>query len=640
MNNRLYSFATKLNHTQKRAVLLMVDIALIPVVLALTLLLQGIPLGDLGGEMARLVALLAAMMGAGAMVSVALGLPRIKLNAYEHRAMLLTCLFAVTVGLVAALGQPILTNVVLSIGLLATFTMGLIIVAVFTRVVMHQMLISVLHSGQPRQKVLIYGAGQTGVQLATALVQDNAVEPVAFIDDNPVLQNITVMGLPVYAPTRVEEVIKGKEVERVVLAMPSISAPKQARIARQLTELGCEVRSLPSFAALVGEGPLLERTQPVNPGIYLNRSGLEKDMDGLCAIYAGTTVMITGAGGSIGSELCRQVLACRPAHLVLFESNELGLYQIERELLELIDPAHTKITSLLGSVVNETSVRRAISTHDVTIILHAAAYKHVPMVERNQLAGLRNNVLGTRILAEAAQEAGVSHFVLISTDKAVRPTNVMGASKRLAELVIQDLAARADTTHFSMVRFGNVLGSSGSVIPLFEEQIARGGPVTLTHREVSRYFMTVGEAARLVLLAGNYTKGGDVFMLDMGSPVLILKLAKQMIEQAGYSLRDTNNPDGDIEIVITGLRPGEKIREELQVGSDTRATAHPKIRRVLDPALSQIEVATALKGLHSAIEDNNPAAARAILRRWVDGYVPATTTPRLPASTHDSTDIA
>ena len=334
-------------------------------------------------------------------------------------------------------------------------------------------------------------------------------------------------------------------------------------------------------------------------------------------------MLISGAGGSIGSELTRQVMECRPSKIVLYELSELALYQIHQEMLQLSEGSDIDIVPLLGSVTDARQVRRVLQTHKIEVVLHAAAYKHVPLVEFNPLAGLANNVLGTHTLVTEAAEAGVERFVLISSDKAVRPTNIMGASKRLAELVVQDVSGRIAAKKnlvFSIVRFGNVLGSSGSVVPLFQEQLRRGGPLTVTHRDVSRYFMTTQEAVHLVLRAGSMAQGGEVFVLDMGKPVKIEQLARQVIESAGLSVRDSENQDGDIEIEFTGLRPGEKMSEELTLNGALVGTGHKKIFFTVEDRLSEIEVASALRALRHALAASDEDAARALARRWVEGY--------------------
>ena len=332
-------------------------------------------------------------------------------------------------------------------------------------------------------------------------------------------------------------------------------------------------------------------------------------------------IMVTGAGGSIGSELCRQLLDCKPARIVLFEQGELALYQIDRELRGRAAQAGIPVTTRLGSVTNKARVAAVLRDERVEIVLHAAAYKHVPLVEENELEGARNNVMGTQIVAEAAQLANVERFILVSTDKAVRPTNIMGATKRMAELVVQDLASRAQTTRYAMVRFGNVLGSSGSVLPLFQQQIEAGGPVTVTHPEVTRFFMTIPEAARLVLLAGAYARGGDVFVLDMGEPRRIIDIAKQMIYLAGRRVKDPATGEGDIAIEITGLRQGEKLYEELLIDdASLQATPHNKILRAQEARLSQIEVAAMLKELNASIDAGDAERLRALVSTRVDGY--------------------
>jgi FlaA1/EpsC-like NDP-sugar epimerase len=414
--------------------------------------------------------------------------------------------------------------------------------------------------------------------------------------------------------------IKTHAIDRVLLAMPSAPRPRQAQLSRKLEDMGVEVQAVPSFAQLAGRLPLVDQLQPVVPGRFLGREALDAALPDSGTTYAGRRILITGAGGSIGSELCRQLLGRGPAKLVLFEISELALYTIDMELRALLRKQKIEIIPVLGSIADGALLTRVMATHKVQVVLHAAAYKHVPLVEKNPIVGMSNNVLGTQALATAAGAAGVERFILISSDKAVRPQNIMGASKRMAEVVVQDLASRSKgRTVFTMVRFGNVMGSSGSVIPLFQDQIAKGGPVTLTHREVTRFFMTIPEAAKMVLVAGSFASGGDVFVLDMGDPIPIYDLARQMISAAGYAVRDEANPDGDIEIKITGLRPGEKIHEELLIGEGQRTTPHPKILQANEAALSQIEIASALKALRRAIEAADEPALRAVVARWVEG---------------------
>ncbi|MFZ5964161.1 polysaccharide biosynthesis protein [Thalassococcus sp. BH17M4-6] len=611
-----YRIATTLTRAQKQYFFMAIDAAMVIVAMAAALLLNS----RIDLDVATLVGLgplLGLMMGSGLIFSVYLGLPRIKLNAYEMRGILRTALFASAVALTGAAFSGLIAPPV-PFAVFVIFAMIYLVACATWRIVLRQFLLQVYRRGQSRMRVLIYGAGQTGQQLVAALRTDDAVVPVAFIDDNPTLQSLMVAGLPVHAPSQIQDLIHNKAINRVVLAMPSISQSKQARIAHRLRGIGCEVHALPSFAELVGEGELRKRVSPVSLDDLLGRNRLESELPGVSHAYSGRRILITGAGGSIGSELCRQLIACKPECLVLLDHSELALYNIDKDLRELA--SELKIVPVLGSVLDEALMRDLLASHGIDVVLHAAAYKHLPLVECNTIAGMRNNVLGTKVIADAARDAGVERFILVSTDKAVRPTNVMGASKRLAEMVVQDLATRSSGTRFSMVRFGNVLGSSGSVIPLFEEQISRGGPVTLTHGRVTRYFMTISEAARLVLLAGSFARGGDVFVLDMGDPVPIAKLARQMIEGAGYSVKDDDNVDGDIEIQITGLRPGEKLHEELLISPDMLTTPHTKILRAQETYLSELEMANALKDLRRAIGMMDEEAALAVIHRWVERY--------------------
>ncbi|MEZ5911263.1 MAG: nucleoside-diphosphate sugar epimerase/dehydratase [Paracoccaceae bacterium] len=614
-----------MTRSQKRNILLGADVLLAPLALVVTFaLLYNSPMPMTIIE--RAWPIFPALAGAALLASVALGIHRIKLNAYEFSAILKTAVFAALLALVYAVLASVSKSPVPEA---AIILYGLIffLMSVASRYAMLHALLWLLRRGHTSSRVLIYGAGSTGTQLAAALKTHDTIVPVAFLDDNPALHSMTVAGLSVHSPSKLRGIMQSRKVKRVLLAMPSVSQPKQQQIARRLQQMGLEVMAVPSFAQLAGEQTLVDKLTRVQPGSFLGRAELDEELPGGSLHYAGKAILVSGAGGSIGSELCRQILACRPRRLVLFEISELALYTIEKELSALNDYGTTEIVPVLGSVTDSRIVRSVMAQHGIEIVLHAAAYKHVPLVEANPLAGLVNNVLGTRTLADAAHDARVESFLLISTDKAVRPTNVMGASKRLAEIVVQDLARRSDGTVFSMVRFGNVLGSSGSVIPLFKEQIARGGPVTVTHDDVTRFFMTISEAARLVLLAGafgrgNGPRGGDVFVLDMGKPVKIRELASQMIEAAGYSVRDRDNPDGDIEIEITGLRPGEKMHEELLIGEGLLTTPHPKILRAEERSLSELEVANILNNLRSAAASGDEEGAREVLRRWVEGYEP------------------
>ncbi|MDK3074531.1 nucleoside-diphosphate sugar epimerase/dehydratase [Sedimentitalea sp. JM2-8] len=614
----MLNFISALTRKQKAYVFLAIDLALIPLALLFTYTVQALPTAAVE-TLLQTLPILPYLLAAAAALSLWLGLPYIQLKAYEGHAVRLTAILAVglagaaaLLSVLAGLSQPPGTHVI--------FGISYFMAVVITRVLLYQVVNAIYRRAQPRCRVLIYGAGTTGTQLASALRAHEGIDPVAFVDDNTSLQGMTLVGLPVFPPARIRELVTQRQINRVLLAMPSLSQPKQAQIARRLQKMGLEVQALPSFAQLIGEEALIDKLTPVAPQNFLGRKSRAEGLGGACDSYAGRCVLVSGAGGSIGSELCRQVLACQPSRVVLYELSELALYTVHQELLQLTEGTGIDLVPVLGSVTDARQVRKVLAAQGVQVVLHAAAYKHVPLVEANPLAGLANNVFGTQTLAREAAETGVERFILISSDKAVRPTNVMGASKRLAELVVQDLATRHAGTVFTMVRFGNVLGSSGSVVPLFQEQISRGGPVTVTDARVKRFFMTIREAVQLVLKAGSEAKGGEVFVLDMGAPVEIMKLARQVIESAGYTVRDADTPDGDIEIEIIGLRPGEKIEEELTLNSELIGTRYPKIFCAREGALSEIEVAAVIRGLRQALVDGDDDAARAVITRWVEGY--------------------
>ena len=570
------------------------------------------------------LAIMPALLLSSLIFSYWLGVSSIQLKDYEASAIGDTAIFSALVTLTGFLLCRFM-RIPVPDAVYLVFGIYFFVFSVISRAVLLQIVLAVYRLGTTRCRVLIYGAGTTGVQLVLALRSHDQIDPVAFVDDNISLQGQQVARLPVYAPRRIEKLVKDHSINRVLLAIPSQSQPKQAQIARSLQEMGLEVQTLPSFSQLIGEEALVDKLEPVKPNRFLNRHEVRNALGDAIHAYAGKSVLISGAGGSIGSELCRQIIGCRPSRLVLFEMSEVGLYQIHQELSELAKGSGVEIVPVLGTVTNRVQVAKVLAEYEIQVILHAAAYKHVPLVELNPLPGLYNNVIGTQTLALEAASAGVERFLLVSSDKAVRPTNIMGASKRLAELVLQDLASRIPDTgipKFAVVRFGNVLGSSGSVVPLFQDQISRGGPVTVTHPDVARYFMTVQEAVNLVLQVGAIADGGDVYVLDMGKPVLIQNLACQIIESAGYTVRDNNNPDGDIEIEYIGLRPGEKMREELSVTGTLVGTFNKKIFHAIEESLSEIEVAKAVHGLRDAINNQDEDAARAIADRWVEPWDP------------------
>lgn len=563
-------------------------------------------------------ALFPLLMTAGVVITHLLGVPRIKLHSFDAYAMrrlgfaalgLTVC--AMILSYMFDLWAP--RSVPLIFGVLFFVT------AVLMRLLALAVVQSVLGHLGDAVPVAIYGAGAAGIQLASALRQSNEFKPVIFVDDNPALRGLLISGLQVHNPKTLANLVEKGQIARVLLAMPSISASLQSKLLTDLADLECDVHVMPSYEDLVAGKGLTETAAPVAPDALLGRDKVDLDIPDVAKAYAGRVVMVTGAGGSIGSELCRQLLDIKPAHIVLFERSEFELYKIDNELRALAEAVGIKVTTRLGSVVDGRRVAEVLRETGTEIVIHAAAYKHVPLVEENELEGARNNVLGTQIVADAARAAGVERFILISTDKAVRPTNIMGATKRLAELVVQDLQTRSSSTKFSMVRFGNVLGSSGSVLPLFEQQIRRGGPVTVTHPDVTRFFMTIPEAARLVLLAGAYATGGDVFVLDMGKPMKIIDIARRMIELSGRTILEDGT--GDIAIEITGLRPGEKLYEELLIDDDSlRSTPHDKILRAEEAMLSQIEVAAMLRELDRALDAGDARALRKLIEARVDGY--------------------
>jgi FlaA1/EpsC-like NDP-sugar epimerase len=476
------------------------------------------------------------------------------------------------------------------------------------------------------RNIIIFGAGSVGVQMVHTLANDAKMRAIAFVDDDPTLHGRTLNGLRVYSFDMLEGLIKKRKIDDVLLAMSAISPQRKKVLLAKLSLFPVRVRVLPSFAELTGGR--------VNPGDIrdmditdlLGRDVVPPNKALLGANIENKVVMVTGAGGSIGSELCRQIFSQKPAAIVLFELSEYNLYVIERELTasNIGKYAHVRIIPILGNVQSQDHLEQVMRSYSVDTVYHAAAYKHVPMVEHNVVSSLRNNIFGTLNAAQASLNSGVEHFVLVSTDKAVRPTNVMGASKRFAEMILQGLADRdlSSSIHFTIVRFGNVLGSSGSVVPLFKEQIEKGGPVTITDPDITRYFMTIPEAASLVLQAGFMGQSGDVFVLDMGSPIRILDLALQMIKLAGYSRYNDDDGLGDIEVIFTGLRPGEKLFEELLVGDGVTSTDHPLIMSASERHLSWAELEDGLLQMGDLLRGGDVARLRELLIRFVTDYQP------------------
>ena len=480
----------------------------------------------------------------------------------------------------------------------------------------------VLNETLTKIPVAIYGAGESGRQLASVLVRSPTYAPILYLDDDANLQNSIVHGMKVYHPQELPDLIPRYAIKQVLLAMPSASITRRREIIDQLEPLPIHVKTIPSLTDLVSGNSSIDNLQEIDIEELLGRVPVMPDEKLLSANIRYKHVMVTGAGGSIGSELCRQIIRLQPAKVVLFESSEFALYQIERELQEFMQHEHLDIPIIpvLGSVQDRQRVEETLRQYRVQTLYHAAAYKHVPMVECNPIEGIRNNTFGTYYTAQAALNTGVERFVLISTDKAVRPPNVMGASKRLCELVLQGFSQISNKTTFCMVRFGNVLGSSGSVVPLFRRQIREGGPITVTHPDIIRFFMTIPEAAQLVIQAGAMAKGGEVFLLDMGEPVRILDLAKRMIHLSGLQVKNEQNPNGDISVEFSGLRPGEKLYEELLIDSDAEKTAHPRIFKANENCLLWPELEKMLETLQQACEQRNLPQVYSILSDYVQGY--------------------
>lgn len=490
--------------------------------------------------------------------------------------------------------------------------------------------------GLPR--VAIYGAGAAGNQLVAALRMGRVMRPVAFIDDDDSISDRVISGLQVYKPKHIQRMVEATGAQEILLAIPSSNRARRREILGFLEGFPLHVRSVPGFMDLANGRVKVDDIQEVDIADLLGRDAVPAQDELLEHCIKGQCVLVTGAGGSIGSELCRQILALRPTTLLLFEHSEFNLYSILSELEQRVvrESLPIRLLPILGSVRYQSKMLDVMRTWNVTTVYHAAAYKHVPMVEHNIAEGVLNNVIGTLSTAQAALQAGVSNFVLISTDKAVRPTNVMGSTKRLAELTLQALScelapvlfgdktniSRVNKTRFTMVRFGNVLGSSGSVIPLFHKQIKSGGPLTVTHPKITRYFMTIPEAAQLVIQAGSMGQGGDVFVLDMGEPVKIVELAEKMIHLSGLSVRSDRNPHGDIAIEFTGLRPGEKLYEELLIGDNVVATQHPMIMSANEDHLSWEVLKGKLTELLAAVDRDDYTLVRQLLRDTVSGYSP------------------
>ena len=473
-------------------------------------------------------------------------------------------------------------------------------------------------SSSNKINVAVYGAGTAGIQICMALQNGNEYNPIALFDDDKNKWDSTIRGINVYNPIYLNKIVKANNIHQILLAIPSASNSRRREIIDMIEPLSIQIKTLPGMSELISGQVTINDIKEVEIEDLLGREQIPANITLLQKNILGKVVLVTGAGGSIGSELSRQIAALNPKLLILFDSSEFALYTIERQL-KIHFPNIPQI-DILGSITDESLVDSVIKNYKVNTIYHAAAYKHVPIVEFNPISGIKNNVLGTYIVASLAMKYKVDTMVLISTDKAVRPTNIMGASKRLAEMILQAFNSKNSHTIFTMVRFGNVLGSSGSVVPLFREQIKNGGPLTVTHPKIIRFFMTIPEAVQLVIQASNMAKGGDVFVLDMGEPVKIVDLAIRMIHLSGFTLKTTTNPDGDIEIKYTGLRPGEKLFEELLIGNNPSKTEHPRIMKASEAFLDYDTLEQHITNLRQSILKHHTESVIHILKELVTDY--------------------
>ena len=567
-------------------------------------------------------------------IFIRLGLYRAVIRFIDHKIVYVVVIgVTISVALLLSLAAFTTHLIGLSRGVFGIYWVSAILYVTASRFVARSYFVHASGTGGGTP-VAIYGAGGAGNQLASALNNTSDFRPVAFIDDKKELQGATIGGIKVYPFDALPELIANRGIKEILLAMPSLNRTQQKRILERLQPLKMKIKVTPPLKDLInGKGALrLQDVREIEIEDLLGRDQVEPDPRLIAACITGKSVMVSGAGGSIGAELCRQILRQKPDRLILLEMSEFALYAIEQELRLLQKKLNSTVELMpfLGSVLEEEKCQRIMRTFSVDTVYHAAAYKHVPLVEHNPIEGIRNNVFGTLSSARAAMVTGVKNFVLISTDKAVRPTNVMGATKRLSELILQALSKQQHEkllhpqshTRFCMVRFGNVLGSSGSVVPLFRKQIMAGGPITLTHPEITRYFMTIPEAAQLVLQAGSMAEGGDVFVLDMGEPVKIMDLAKQMVRLSGLELKSERTPEGTIELHHVGLRPGEKLYEELLIGDNVEGTDHPLIMRAQEAEIPWPELHALLQELERACDRFDFEEIRALLRRAVGGYAP------------------
>jgi FlaA1/EpsC-like NDP-sugar epimerase len=618
-NRSLWERLLSLPRPTKQAILVFTDSALLCAALWAALSLHGSTAASLSSVLttAALVAI-----AAGLPVFIAFGLYRAITRYIAPHAAIGVATGAGAAGAALFVYSRSAESIELPISAVLIFVALATLLVGGSRMLMRQV---ALLSQRRGARVLIYGAGDAGARLAAALRAAQSHNPVAFVDDDRALIGKIVLGLRVHDPSELTTLIGTERIEQVLLALPSAARRERQTVLERIQGLGLPVQTVPDITDILSGVARVEDIRAVDVSDLLGRDAVPPDQELFDACIRGKVVLITGAGGSIGSELCRQIVRQAPRRVLLLEMSELALYEIDRELRSIMqrECIHVDLVPLLGNAHHKYRVKEIFQTFNVQTVYHAAAYKHVPIVEQNIVEGLHNNIFSTWHTAEVALESKVDTFVLISTDKAVNPTNVMGATKRFAEMVLQGLQERSTHTRFCMVRFGNVLESSGSVVPLFREQIRAGGPVTVTHPDVIRYFMTIPEAAQLVIQAGAMAVGGDVFVLDMGKPIKIADLARRMIQLSGYTVRDERNPDGDIEVRFTGLRPAEKLFEELLIGKNVTGTQHPMIMRAVEHALPWEQTETYLNDLLACARKFDCGHALQILSSAVVEYRPA-----------------
>jgi FlaA1/EpsC-like NDP-sugar epimerase len=621
IKTKLKNHLTNRSRTEKRLILIMADFILLPFSLWLAFSIRQtdfyIPDGN-----AWLAILLAPVIALP--IFIRSGMYRAILR-YLRRRFFTSVLVATALSAMLWAGISFFTGLVEDVFPVVLFY-WLISFALISGIrLFSQSLLYSKKSDSNARKVLIYGAGSSGVQLAPVLASQPGFDVKGFIDDDISLKGWSILGLPVMNFDQAKSLLDNN-LDEVILAMPSANISRRQEIINTLAPYPIKVRTLPALIDIASGKIKAADIRDIDIDDLLGRQPVAPDANLLPANIHGKTVMVTGSGGSIGSELCRQIIKLAPKKLVLFELSEFALYNIEQELQALIDENHYQVDliKILGSVANKQLLDNVFKQWGIQTIYHAAAYKHVPLVEENPASGISNNIFGTKLLAETASAYHVETFILISTDKAVRPTNVMGCTKRVAEMMLQALTAnkKDNKTIFSMVRFGNVLGSSGSVVPKFREQIAHGGPITVTHKEITRYFMVIPEAVQLVIQAGAMAKGGEVFVLDMGDPVKIADLAEKMVLLSGLKIRTKDNPDGEIAIEYTGLRPGEKLYEELLIGDNVSGTSHPRIMQANEKFLPWLQLQPLLDRLEKNLSSSNVDDIKQILTTLVEDYKP------------------